>query len=72
MSNIAHPTPPCRYAELQAALDVVGFSGDEQENLHRVIAALLRMGNVTYDAVYGDRDPAGDVTFDFAATTHGG
>eukprot|EP00039_Didymoeca_costata_P012454 m.179999 g.179999 ORF g.179999 m.179999 type:complete len:953 (+) comp15487_c1_seq1:243-3101(+) len=46
------------YQELAEALNVVSFSGDEIENIHAVLAGLLQFGNLLYDAVYGDRDPA--------------
>ena len=46
------------YRELVHALGEIGFSGDEFKSMHSIIAAILTMGNISFDAVYGDVDPA--------------
>ena len=46
------------YRELVHALNEVGFSGDEFKGIHAILAGILHLGNITYDAVYGDVDPA--------------
>lgn len=46
------------FAELKQALNDVGFSGDEQYNMMEALAGILHFRNVTFDAVYSDKDPA--------------
>lgn len=46
------------YAELVEALNEVGFSGEEQRGVHETLAAILHTGNLSFDAVYSDTDPA--------------
>jgi myosin heavy subunit len=46
------------YRELVQALNEVGFSGEEFKGIHSILAGILYLGNLTYDAVYGDVDPA--------------
>ena len=46
------------YRELVRALTEVGFSDQEQTLVHEVIAGVLHLSNVSFDAVYSDSDPA--------------
>jgi myosin-3 len=46
------------YTELAQALNEVGFSGDEQAGIHETLALILFLGNLSFDAVYSDVDPA--------------
>lgn len=38
-----------QYDELVNAMDLVGFSDEEEDNLFSIIAAVLHMGNVTFE-----------------------
>ena len=40
------------------ALQDVGFSQMEMDGIYACLAAILHLGNVTFDAVYDDIDPA--------------
>jgi myosin-3 len=46
------------YTELVASMNIVGFSGDEQANMHQVLAGLLHFGNLSFAAVPGDESSA--------------
>eukprot|EP00051_Salpingoeca_urceolata_P023875 m.411732 g.411732 ORF g.411732 m.411732 type:complete len:1663 (-) comp20165_c1_seq2:63-5051(-) len=46
------------YKEVEKALVDVGFAPDEEINLRKVLACILHLGNISYDAVYSDLDPA--------------
>lgn len=38
-----------QYDELVNAMDLVGFTDEEEDNLFSIIAAVLHMGNVTFE-----------------------
>lgn len=38
-----------QYDELVNAMDLVGFTDEEEDNLFSIIAAILHMGNVTFE-----------------------
>ena len=45
------------YQELMEAMREVGFTPDDNDHLHAVVAAVLHLGNITYAAA-GTHDPA--------------
>eukprot|EP00040_Diaphanoeca_grandis_P023132 m.125302 g.125302 ORF g.125302 m.125302 type:complete len:1062 (+) comp29125_c0_seq1:115-3300(+) len=46
------------YKELAEAMSTVGFSGDEEENIHASLAGILHLGNIQFGSAPNENQPA--------------
>ena len=59
------------FAETLACLDRIGLSAGEKDHVLGIVAAVLHLGNVDFDAVEGDDEPSGGESTRVTAATAG-